>query len=132
VPFRAITIAGLALALAVTSTACGRSPERDVRDTLNAFRDATAEKDYQRLCDDIFSAKLVEQVRQQVPCELALRNSSLGDAKDPKLEIKSITVDGKTASAVVTTSAANQKPSEDTVRLVKEGEDWRIQALSSS
>lgn len=128
---RAITPASLALVLALTATACGRSPERDVRDTLNAFREATAKKDYQRLCDDIFSAKLVEQVRQQVPCELALKNSSLGDAKDPKLEIKSIKVDGKTANAVVTSSAANQKPSEDTVRLVKEGDDWRIQALSS-
>ena len=127
-PLRAITLVFVIALLA----GCGRSPERDVRDTLNAFRDATAKKDYQRLCDEIFSAKLVEQVRQQIPCELALKNSSLGDAKDPKLEIKSIKVDGNTASAVVTTSAANQKPSEDTVRLVKEGEDWRIQALSSS
>ncbi len=102
-----------------------------MRDTLNAFAEATAKKDYQRLCDEIFSEKLVEQVRQQVPCELALKNSSLGDARNPKLEIKRITVDGEVANATVATSAANQRPSEDTVRLVKEGDDWRIQALSS-
>jgi Putative lumazine-binding len=128
VPFRAIT---LTTVLVLLASACGRSPERDVRDTLNAFAEATAKKDYQRLCDDIFSEKLVEQVRQQVPCELALKNSSLGDAQKPKLEIKRITVDGDVANAVVASSAANQRPSEDTVRLVKEGEDWRIQALSS-
>ena len=125
---RAITLLVAATVLAV---GCGRSPERDVRDTLDAFREATAKKDYQRLCDDIFSSKLVEQVRQQVPCELALKNSSLGDAKDPKLEIQNIKVEGNTANAVVTTSAANQRSSEDTVRLVKEGDEWRIQALSS-
>ena len=127
-PLRAIS---LLIVLALAAAACGRSPERDVRNTLNAFADATAKKDYQRLCDDIFSAKLVEQVRRQVPCEVALRNSSLGDAKDPKLEIKRITVDGNVANAVVSSSAANQRASEDTVRLVKEGDDWRIQALSS-
>ena len=130
-PIRATFLVIAALVLALGASACGRSPERDVRDTLNAFRDATAKKDYQRLCDDIFSAKLVEQVRRQVPCEVALRNSSLGDAKDPKLEIKRITVDGNVANAVVSSSAANQRASEDTVRLVKEGDDWRIQALSS-
>ena len=119
------------VAVTLLAAGCGRSPERDVRDTLNAFREATAKKDYQRLCDEIFSTKLVEQVRQQVPCELALKNSSLGDAKNPKLVIKTIKVDGDTASAVVRTSAANQRASEDTVRLVKEGDSWRIQALSS-
>ena len=130
-PFRAITIPTAVLALALALPACGRSPERDVRDTLNAFATATAKKDYQRLCDEIFSEKLVEQVRRQVPCELALKNSSLGDARNPKLEIKRITVKGDTATAVVASSAANQRPSEDTVQLVKEGEDWRIQALAS-
>ena len=127
-PLRAIS---LLIVLALAAAGCGRSPERDVRNTLNAFAEATAKKDYQRLCDDIFSAKLVEQVRRQVPCEVALKNSSLGDAKDPKLEIKRITVDGNVANAVVSSSAANQRASEDTVRLVKEGDDWRIQALSS-
>jgi hypothetical protein len=130
VSVRAIAAALLALTL-LTTTACGRSPERDVRRTLEDFAQATARKDYQRLCDEIFSTKLVEQVRRQVPCELALRNSSLGDARDPKLTIRSIQVEDDTATAKVATSAANQKPSEDTVKLVKEGDQWRIQALSS-
>ena len=128
-PVRRLALPLLILALA--ASACGRSEERDVRDTLEAFATATAKKDYQRLCDDLFAEKLVEEVRQTLPCELALKNSSLNDAKDPKLVIRSITVDGETASAVVATSAANQKPSEDTVRLVKDGEDWRIAALAS-
>jgi hypothetical protein len=130
VPVRALSVVGV-LALALVAAACGRSPERDVRDTLNTFGEAIAEKDYQRLCDDIFSEKLVEQVRQTLPCEVALQRSEIQSLREPKLDIKSIKVDGNSASAVVATSAKGQRPSEDTVRLVKEGEDWRIQALSS-
>jgi hypothetical protein len=129
VPVRRLALPLLILAL--LAAACGRSEERDVRDTLEAFVQATAKKDYQRLCDDIFADALVEQVRRTVPCEVALQNSSLNDARDPKLQIRSVKVDGKTATAVVASSAANQKASEDTVRLVKQGEDWRIAALAS-
>jgi hypothetical protein len=130
VSVRALSLPALALVL-VASTACGRSPERDVRRTLDDFVSATAKKDYQRLCDDIFAKELVEQVRKTVPCEVALKNSSLDDARAPKLTIKAIKVDGDTATAVVATSAANQRSSEDTVKLVKEGDAWRIQALAS-
>jgi hypothetical protein len=130
VSVRALSLSALALVL-LASTACGRSPERDVRRTLDDFVSATAKKDYQRLCDDIFAKELVAQVRKTVPCEVALKNSSLDDARAPKLTIKKIKVDGDTATAVVATSAANQRSSEDTVKLVREGDAWRIQALAS-
>ena len=128
-PARTLSLFALMLALALP--ACGRSEERDVRDTLDAFAEATARKDYQRLCDELFSAKLVEEVRQTVPCEIALQNSSLDDARDPKLTVRSVKVDGERATAEVATSAANQRPSRDTVQLVKEDGEWRIQALAS-
>jgi Putative lumazine-binding len=118
-------------ALAGLASACGQSEEREVRRTLDAFAQATARKDYQRLCDDLFAQRLVEEVRRTVPCEVALRNSSLDEARDPKLTVRRITVDGDRATAVVATSAANQRPSEDTVELVKENEQWRILALAS-
>jgi hypothetical protein len=121
---------GLA-ALAGLAAGCGQSEERAVRRTLDDFAQATARKDYQRLCDDLFAQRLVEQVRQTVPCEVALRNSSLNDARNPKLTVRKVTVDGDRATAVVATTAANQRPSEDTVELVKEGEQWRILALAS-
>lgn len=123
----------LACLIAVVAlTGCARdSGEREVRDTLENFADATARKDYQRLCDDLFSKKLVAEVNEQLPCELALKNSSLGEARDPKLEVRSVKVEGDTASAVVRTSAANQPASEDRVQLVREGQGWRIAALAS-
>jgi hypothetical protein len=125
-------LALILLACVLSLTACSRdSDEREVRDTLRAFGDATARKDYQRLCDELFSEKLVEEVRQTVPCEVALKNSSLDEARAPKLEVRSVKLDGDTATAVVRTSAANQPPSQDTVRLVRERERWRIAALAS-
>ena len=129
-PLRALTAAVLACAVALG--ACGReSGEEEVRETLQSFADATARKDYQRLCDELFSKELVEEVDRQYPCELALKNSSLGDARSPKLEVRSVKLDGDTATARVRTSAANQPASEDTVRLVREGDRWRIAALAS-
>jgi Putative lumazine-binding len=131
VPARTPIAIACALTLALTGLGCGRSDERDVRDTLDAFAEATRQKDYQRLCDELFSAKLVAEVRQTVPCEVALQNSSLDDARDPKLTIRTVKVDGDRATAEVSTSAANQRPSTDTVQLVREDGDWRIQALAS-
>ena len=123
----------LVLAAAVLAAGCGRESEEDrVRSTLQSFADATARKDYQALCDRLFSEKLVEEVRRTVPCEIALKQSDLATAKNPKLEVTRVRVDGKRATADVKTSAANQKPSQDTVELVQEDGDWRIISLTSS
>ena len=124
-------LAALLCALvAVPLAACGgRDDEKDVRAVLERFATATAAKDFQTICDGVFAEALVEEVRQAVPCELALKNSDLGDAKEPKLEILDVKVDGKQATAKVRTSAENQETSEDTVRLVREKEGWRVQAL---
>jgi hypothetical protein len=120
------------LAVAAPLAACGRESEEErVRATLRSFADATARKDYQALCDELFSRKLVEEVRRTVACELALKNSDLGAAKQPKLEVTRVRVDGERATADVKTSAANQPPSQDTVELVKEDGGWRIISLTS-
>jgi hypothetical protein len=122
----------VALLCALLLSACGReSEEREVRDTLETFAKATAAKDYQRLCDELFSEKLVNEVNETYPCELALKNSDLATAKDPKLEVRSVKIEGERATARVRSSAANQPASEDTVQLVRENEQWRIAALSS-
>jgi ketosteroid isomerase-like protein len=123
----------LVVVTALAAAGCGReSEEENVRATLQEFADATARKDYQALCDDIFATKLVEEVKRSFPCELALKRSSLGEAQKPKLEVRRVRVDGEKASADVTTSAANQPSSRDTVQLVQEEGEWRIIALSSS
>jgi hypothetical protein len=122
----------VALAVAATALAgCGGGPsdEEQVRTTVQAFSDATAAKDYQRLCDDLLAPQLVEKIKQVgLPCEVALRRG-LGDVSEPKLTIGRVTVKGGSATADVRTSAAGQKPSRDTLKLSKVGDDWRIASL---
>jgi hypothetical protein len=122
-------IAGLALALA----GCGTrepSDQEKVRSTLADLAAATAKKDYQRLCDDIFAEELLRGIREiGLPCEVAMRNS-LGDVEGPRLVVGRVEVRGTRASAEVRTSAEGQQPSRDTVRLVKEKDGWRVSSLA--
>jgi hypothetical protein len=129
---RAMRAAALLLAAAAVGlAACGDSDEEKVRDTLDRFATATREKDYQALCDDLFARALVRQVRSVgLPCEVALR-TGLGQVRRPTLTVRSVEVNDDGALARVRTGAAGQKPSEDTVRLVKEDDDWRVASLAA-
>ncbi|MDQ3740077.1 MAG: nuclear transport factor 2 family protein [Actinomycetota bacterium] len=119
------------LAAAALLAGCGGDDEADVRDTLNAFAEATAKKDYQRMCDELLAPELIEQIRRvNLPCEVALR-TGLEDVENPRLEVRSIKLDGDTATAQVHSTASNQEPSDDTVRLVKVDGGWRIASLAS-
>ena len=122
------------LICALTLAACGgtREPsdEEKVRATLTQFADATAKKDYQRLCDEVFAKELLRGISEiGLPCEVAMRNS-LADVDNPRLTVGRVSVKGRRASAEVRTSADGQAPSRDTVRLVKVQDAWRVSSLS--
>ena len=123
-------ILALLVAAALLASGCG-DDESDVRDTLSEFADATAKKDYQRLCDELLAPELIEQIRRvNLPCEVALR-TGFEDVEKPQIRVLSVKVDDDTAEARVRSTAANQKPSEDVVRLVKVDGEWRIASLAS-
>ena len=127
-PLAAVLLA----ALAASATACGKSDEEKVRDSLRRFETATAEKDYRALCGDVLARDLVTKLRSVgLPCELALRRA-LGPVQAPKLTIGKIRVTGDTALARVTSTARGQQPSQDTIRLVKQGDEWRVSSLSGA
>lgn len=118
-------------AVALGLTACGRSDQEQIRDKLDRFQDATAKKDYQALCDDLLASALVMRLRGVgLPCEVALR-TGFADVRRPTLTVTAVEVAGDEALARVRTSAANQPPSDDTIKLVKEGDDWRIASLAA-
>jgi hypothetical protein len=119
--------------LAVAALAgCGTSDEQKVRDTLARFQTATAKKDYGALCKDVLARDLVGRLQAiGLPCELALRKS-LGGVSRPALKIEKVRVRGDTALANIDTTAAGQRPSRDTIRLVRQGDAWRISALSGA
>jgi hypothetical protein len=131
---RRALLASIALAGAVVSSGCGSrepSDEEKVRATLASFADATAKKDYQRLCDEIFAPALLETLGQiGLPCEIALERA-YADLESPRVVVGAIEVDGDRASAEVRSSARGEPPSQDTVELVKVGDGWRIASLAT-
>lgn len=110
----------------------GESDEDAVRAAVSGFGQATAERDYERLCEELFAPDLVEALEQiGLPCRVAMEQA-LGEVEDPRLVIGAITVDGDRATAEVRSSAKGQAPSRDTLRLVRIDEGWRIADLGGA
>jgi hypothetical protein len=109
----------------------GPTPQEQVRTTVSEFGRATAAKDYKAMCDRLLAPKLIEDVQQVgLPCEDALQKG-LSGVREPRLTIGTVKIDGDSASAEVRTSAAGQKPSKDTLELVKINGTWKISSLGS-
>ncbi len=118
------------LLLTVFAAGCGdeTTPEDDVRAAVTRYGEASAAKDYQAICDELLAPDLVKNAEQYgLPCELAVK-PSLEAAKSPKLTVGAVTVNGDTATAQITSTAANQKPSKDTLTLRRISDEWRIAA----
>jgi len=108
---------------------CGSDDEKQVRHTLNAFAKASRDKDYQALCDDLLSTKLVDALRTaDRPCEVVLR-IALSEVQNPTLEVLSVKVDGDEATAQADTGAAGQPSFKTKILLKREDGDWRIASL---
>jgi hypothetical protein len=127
-------LTALLLCGALTLACCGGGHERSeadrVRDTLGAFGEASAQHDYRRVCAELLAKPVIDSVRRAgLSCESAMK-SALEGVKEPKIEVRQVTIKGDRASAKVHTTAANQAASDDTVALVKEGGDWKIGALA--
>jgi hypothetical protein len=121
----------LAVLLAAGCGESGPSDEERIRATLREFQRATEERDYAAICERVLAPELIESVGQVgLPCELAMEKG-FEDVESPRLAVGAITVRGDRATADVRSSAAGESPSEDTVELVRVGEDWRIASLGT-
>jgi hypothetical protein len=119
------------LAVSWVFAGCGEGPSDidRVHDVVAAFGKASAGKDYQRLCDELLAPKLVSEVEAAgLPCEVALKQG-LGEVASPQLTIGEIKVSGDSATADVRSSAKGEKPSRDTLQLVRVKDSWRIASL---
>jgi predicted small lipoprotein YifL len=124
-------VTALALALLAGCGADGPPPEDEVRTAVSAFGEATAAKDYQRLCDGILAPALIAEVEAiGLPCEVALRQG-LDSVREPRLTVGRVRVEGDRATAQVRSAAAGQEPSEDSLRLQRVDGAWRIASLGS-
>lgn len=116
--------------VAVDSEDSFDAEQQEVIETITAFGDATANKDYKTLCNDLLS-KEASQIGGD--CEATF--SKTGEALDEfKLTIKSVKVDpdGKSATADVSvTSNVSPEPQTQALSLTQEGGAWKIQILGN-
>jgi hypothetical protein len=104
----------------------GRDDALLVREALSRYETASAHKDYQTLCDELFASSYVRQTASNgLPCEVALR-TGLENVQNPKLEVISVEVNGDRAAARVRGSASGQVPADAVYTLVREDGQWRI------
>jgi ketosteroid isomerase-like protein len=131
----AALLAALALAIPASLAlgGCGKSDDEQVRDTLDRFEKSIAKRDFATLCDDVFSTDLVKRVQSTgLSCEVALQRSIFSSTLQPSIDVEKVRVRGDTALAAIQTTAVGQPPSQDTIRLVKEKDDWRVSSLSGT
>lgn len=95
---------------------------------IGEFGDATADKDYKKLCNDLLSKSA-----RKIGGDCVKTFSQTGDQlKDFKITVNSVTIgkDGKSAVAKVdVTSNVNKTKTPQDLSLTKEDGDWRIQIL---
>lgn len=121
------SLAPALLALCLLVGCGGDSPaQAQVRATLNRLGKAVAAHDYATVCDKLLAPSLTDQFSSiGLPCPTGLA-SGLDLARAPHLTVRSVSVSGTRATAVVHTTAANQPPSDDTVALERVQGSWRV------
>jgi hypothetical protein len=122
----AVGVLAVVIVVLVLSLRPGPNSDKEVRQTLDRYAQASRAKDYQTLCDDLLSSEIVDRLRSVgLPCEVALR-TGLENTKNPTLTVIGVEVNGNQALARVRGVAVGQPPGTSTYRLVREGGGWRI------
>jgi hypothetical protein len=123
-----VAVAAVAVAAVLLLRGGGGSASdvRQVRLTLAGYALASSQKDYTTICKRYLAPTLLNKMRQiRIPCRVALKRG-LGRVVMPTLVVGSVKVTGTTALADVHTGAANQKPLDGTIELIKIAGMWRL------
>jgi hypothetical protein len=127
--------------LATVVSGCGRVEEDSDKDfkgeqqrvakAVEDLQDAGSERDENRICERLLARELVQRLKQAgaADCASAI-DDVLKDADAFELDVKKVTLEGTTASAVVESDGGDRKRT-DTLRLVRERGEWRIASLGS-
>jgi hypothetical protein len=125
----ALAILGVVVVVALLSLRPGPNTDKQVRDTLARYATATRQKDYQTLCDKLYAKDLVEHIRAAgLPCEVALK-TGLDERQNPQLTVLGVEVTGDQALAKARATATGETPALVTIKLVRDGGDWRVASL---
>jgi len=130
----------LLLAAAGLATGCGASGSNsatdftgvkgDVAKTVEDLESAARSSDEGKICRELLAVALIDTLRtaNHSSCNSAI-SDALDDADTFDMSVKSVTVTGTNASAVVD---SKRKSSNDTFKLVKVGGSWKIASFGGS
>jgi len=100
--------------------------ERDVANAIGDFQAAGQRKNEQKICDDLLTAQYAKSLAAGRSTCADEVNDAMADADDYKLTVKSVTVSGPAATALVENASQTY-----TMRLQRVGADWRIASLGA-
>jgi hypothetical protein len=126
-----------ALALALGVAGCGetvatnsfRGEAHAVAQRISTFEKHASESSQSKICEQDLASELKARIKASgKSCSEALKEQ-LKDVEVPSLTVQSVAVHGGTATATVK-STWSGKTEVTTLKLVKEGEDWKISGVA--
>jgi hypothetical protein len=130
-PCAALVALGLSACAKTVSTSGLSGEAKDAAETIKALQSDVTAGDQKKVCENDLAQTLVTKLSAAGGgCQQAIK-SQLAEVDSLELNIDTVQVtsDGHTANAVVTSVYAGKKR-KSKLTLVKEGEKWKISALS--
>jgi hypothetical protein len=122
----ALLAAGCTAAPTTTVADDFEGTQKQVAEVIDDFAAAAVDGDAQQICDTLFAADLKDALGPD--CEDAV-DQQTDDISDGDIDVKSIEVDGDTATATVVTPYGGDDV-EQTMTFVREDNRWRISEVS--
>jgi hypothetical protein len=129
----AAAVAAVILILVLTSGGGESNPAtgnaRQAVATVEDFQAALADRDYAKICDQLFTTD-AKEASGGGNCESVLAQNA-SRIRNPKVQIKSILLRGNVATVSVVAQVAGGPPVADTIRLVRAQDRYRIVSAGS-
>jgi hypothetical protein len=140
---RAVRLTAFVLPAALAATllaGCGASTnnsaedfkgdQKSVAQVVDDLGKAVKKRDAKEICNTIFATSVADKLKQgNTDCVAAVKNQ-VKDASSFDVSVKKVAISGTNATAVVT-STVDGKDATQTLKLVKDGNAWRIASLQS-
>jgi len=111
------------------STEDFKGQERAVAAAIEEIETAARKDDADKVCKQLLSDSLLTALEKKgTTCTTGVQEG-FDDADSLDLEVDDVTISGDTASAEVTSGRSGSDRKQDTLNLVRDGEDWKIASL---
>jgi hypothetical protein len=111
-----------------TSTTQFKGAEKEVAQTISDLQSHVTGGEQKKICSEDLSAEVVQRLGGQKACEAVVKEQ-VNEIDSTELDVESVKVDGENATATVKSVYGGKKRLR-TLTLKKEGDRWRIAALS--